>query len=202
MKKVDLYPVECYEFESNHKWQWIEKIRELDLKETGTGTLNTGPELHKNEKFKPIVDFINECLGKIRLHYNYDCSGFKITSMWANYYRPGTDQHAHRHANSYYSGVLYLSGGAPTVFYDPLAQRYQAQFDLFTLPKSTVDGFDKNGPRFEKSEAEAGKMIVFPSWLVHSTAIAQEDRYSIAFNAMPYGKINSKWDSVLNIEVL
>ena len=54
MKKVDLYPVECYEFESNHKWQWIEKIRELDLKETGTGTLNTGPELHKNEKFKSL----------------------------------------------------------------------------------------------------------------------------------------------------
>ena len=116
MKKVELYPVECYEFESNHKWQWIEKIHELDLKETGTGTLNTGPELHKNEKFKPIVDFINECLGKIRLHYNYDCSGFKITSMWGNYYRPGTDQHAHRHANSYIAGYYTSVGVHPQSF--------------------------------------------------------------------------------------
>ena len=205
MKKLELYPVEVYEFQSDHKWTWIEEIQKLKLKENSTGVLNTFPVLHKDPTFKPILDFIHESLNKIQLHRNFDCDGFKVSSMWANFYPPGASQHAHRHANSYWSGVLYLSGGAPTIFYDPVEKRSHGEWDIFTLPKTSVEGFDQNNTiKIEKIEAEAGKLIIFPSWFVHDTAFSKEDRYSISFNALPYGKINSNFmgGEGLKIDVL
>ena len=187
MKVNQIYPIDIYEFNTD-----IEVPLDLDWKERDSGVMNAGPDLHRRGdwEWQDLTLYFQECLNSIHEHRNFDCSGFKITSMWANWFRPGTFLRAHRHANSYYSGVLFLTEDAPLIFYDPVAQRSHGQLEIYTLPKLCDKGFIENGPHIEKIEAVPGKVVIFPSWMVHDTAIAQTDRYSISFNALPYGKIN------------
>jgi hypothetical protein len=50
----------------------------------------------------------------------------------------------------------------------------------------------------EKVDAEAGKLILFPSWLRHYSGrqLDNYDRWTISFNAFPTGKTNvhAAWD--------
>lgn len=200
MKVNKLYPVDVFEFQFSSEEDWVSRVQKQKLDQRNeTGILNTWLELHKVEAFEPMVDFFHECLDEIQDTWNYDCDGFKVTSMWANYYRPGVRHTAHRHANSYWSGILYLTDGAPTVFYDPIQMRSFGQFELYTKPTISTEGFNQNAPVFETISAEAGKCIIFPSWFVHDTAYAEEDRYTVSFNALPTGRIN---DGIANIRVL
>lgn len=200
MKVSKIYPVEIYEWNDSWLHDWVHTCNQLVWKERGSGVRNAGPDLHKMPMFDSLTRWFSECLTDLHKQKNYDCGGFKITSMWANHYRPGTQQEAHRHANSYWSAVYYLTGGAPTVFYDPLMQRALGQWDIHTLPIIAPDGaVDDNGPQVYQSDAKKGKLIIFPSWLVHDTRVADIDRYSISFNALPYGKINQ---GIANIDVL
>ena len=199
MKTNSIYPVEIYEWSSDINHDWIRVINKLPTKERETGILNAGPELHHDERFRPLVTWFEQCLYDIHQDKCFDCDGFKITSMWANRYRPGTRQEAHRHANSYWSAVYFLTDGAPLVFYDPLQQRSLGQWDIHTLPKITETGILENGPQIVKYTPTPGTLLIFPSWLVHDTEMAESDRYSISFNALPYGKINQ---GIANLDVI
>lgn len=199
MRINKLYPVEVFEFDLNLDDTWVKHVREMAVDEQPTmGVLNTHPRLNSDPKFAQLVLILQDCLQQVHEHYNFDCEGFKISSMWGNYYRPGTAQQEHRHANSFFSGNLFLTEGAPLIFYDPIQQRSFGQFEIFTMPKLSKDGIDQNGPKFEKIYPKPGKLVIFPSWFVHNTAIAEEDRYTISFNSLPYGSINQ---GIANIDV-
>ena len=71
------------------------------------------------------------------------------------------------------------------------------QFELYRLPKFD-DGFDMNSQPIETISAEAGKLIIFPSWFVHETGISRGDRYSVSFNSLPQGVING---GIANIDI-
>ena len=46
-------------------------------------------------------------------------------------------------------------------------------------------------------DAEPGKLILFPSWLMHQSDrhLEDYDRWTISFNALPTGKVNiGPWD--------
>ena len=201
MKKIHLYPVEAYEFQFVSMTNWVELIMQQDLKpRPNTGVLNCGPRLQELAEFSEMTTFFEHCLNDIQEDNNYDCDGFRITSMWGNYYPVGTSQEPHRHANSYWSGCLYLNTSAPTVFYDPLMQRSLGQIELNKIPKidATNLTFNTNAEHVEKIESTPGKLIIFPSWMVHDTAVTQEERWSVSFNALPVGVINK----LTTIEVL
>jgi hypothetical protein len=119
--------------------------------------------------------------------------------MWANKYEEGVAQEPHRHANSYYSGNLFLNEGSPLMFFDPIKERAFGQMEIFRRPKITLSGIEQNAPIMEKVEAMPNKLVIFPSWFVHSTQQAYDDRYSVSFNSMPVGEINQ---GILNMEVL
>jgi uncharacterized protein (TIGR02466 family) len=96
---------------------------------------------------------------------------------------------------SFFSAVYYVTDGSPTVFEDPVKHRTEAQLEVLRheyAPHHFV-------------EAVPGKLILFPSWLYHSSTphFGNEDRYVISFNVMPTGAINYNLatDSVANIEV-
>tara|TARA_B100001250_G_scaffold373379_1_gene359479 strand:+ start:60 stop:662 length:603 start_codon:yes stop_codon:yes gene_type:complete len=200
MKKIHLYPVEAYEFQFVSMTNWIEVImKQKLLNRPNTGVLNCGPRLHDLAEFSEMTTFFEHCLNEIQEENNYDCDGFRITSMWGNYYPVGTAQEPHRHANSYWSGVLYLNTSAPTVFYDPLAQRSLGQIDLYKRPKIDTTNIGNNEDHVEKIESTPGKLVIFPSWLVHDTALSQEERWSVSFNALPVGVINQ---GIATIKVL
>jgi|TARA_B100000003_G_scaffold207916_2_gene226697 uncharacterized protein (TIGR02466 family) len=200
MKTHNLYPVQVYEFNYPGDVQHFCEVIEADPTLTQrheSGVFTTYFDAHKTGAYGEIAHFVRSCLDKIQEDNNFSCSGFEITSMWANYFPDGVAMTCHRHANSYWSGVLYLSDGAPTVFFDPIQQRAAGQFELYRLPKFQ-DGISANQEHIETIPAEAGKMIVFPSWFMHETGVSKGDRYSISFNSLPQGVING---GIANIDV-
>jgi uncharacterized protein (TIGR02466 family) len=201
MKTHNLYPVQIYEFNFPGDVQHYCEVISADPTLTqrhDSGVSTTYFDAHKTGAYGEIAHFVRGCLDQIQEDNNFSCSGFEITSMWANYFPDGVAMTPHRHANSYWSGVLYLSNGAPTVFFDPIHQRAMGQFELFRLPKFE-DGISTNSNHIETIPAEEGKLIIFPSWFVHETGVSQGDRYSMSFNSLPVGVING---GIANIDVI
>jgi hypothetical protein len=88
---------------------------------------------------------------------------------------------------SYVSAVYYLTEGAPTIFDDPCTPRTYDTLDVWREDLMAADlGIN------EKIDAVPGQLIIFPAWLRHFSGrqMAQFDRWSMSFNAMPAGRVN------------
>ena len=75
----------------------------------------------------------------------------------------------------------YLTDGAPTFFDDPCTPRVYDTLDVWYHDKMESDwGIN------EKVDAEAGKLILFPSWLKHYSGRQMDDydRWTISFNSV------------------
>tara|TARA_R100000544_G_scaffold8599_1_gene3473 strand:+ start:342 stop:818 length:477 start_codon:yes stop_codon:yes gene_type:complete len=83
-----------------------------------------------------------------------------LRNNWAQLYNTKSFHCVHTHSDSDYSGIIYVQGKTPTVFYDR----------------------NFNYPHFEKFEIN--KMLLFPSWIPHEVRPLQsdEDRLIISFN--------------------
>ncbi len=82
-----------------------------------------------------------------------------LTNNWAQLYNNKNYHGLHTHPRSNYSGIIYITGETPTIFYDR--------------------NFDEYCEKFENN-----KMILFPSWIPHEVRHLQsnENRLIISFN--------------------
>jgi hypothetical protein len=117
------------------------------------------------------------------LGYQPDVS---ITSMWATKQSPGQYHHPHKHGNTFLAGVYYMHGdlnNSGTVFYNP-------DNLLQISPNRDLDRPHRLSAR-HISDFHEGDFVVFPSWVLHSTSsnITSRDRYVLAINSMPCGKM-------------
>jgi len=91
----------------------------------------------------------------------------------------------HTHANSFISGVLYLTRSHPSaniVFHKSLGG---TDFIFSNHNKNARIG-PFNGGKWAMPEITAGDLVLFPSYLLHEVPANQgEQRISIAFNAIP-----------------
>ncbi len=105
----------------------------------------------------------------------------KLTA-WANVLRPGGYNQPHTHPHNHWSGIYFVDPGQPDpqwpssgkiVMLDP-----RERVEMFKLPD------DPYGLTAEFA-AEAGRMVVWPSWLLHwvNPFYGEGVRISIAFNA-------------------
>lgn len=150
--------------------------------------LQTDNNLHLLSETQELITFFDLCLSSIKNINQLQTDKIKITLCWGNKSTRNSKHQNHYHPNSLYSGIFYLtSGGAKTVFYDPVNYRNEAMIKVF--------GNNIN-PNPNKAEIipEKGKLVIFPSWFRHSTENHEEDstRWSISFNTLPYGKTNSQ----------
>lgn len=108
-----------------------------------------------------------------------------VKEMWTNMLEPGGSQALHSHANSFASGVFYLTHSHPgsrTVFLRPPGG---FEFNFRHHTRSAAMG-PFNAGKYIVPEAEPGDMILFPSYLYHEVPKNQGDvRATIAFNAIP-----------------
>ena len=107
---------------------------------------------------------------------------FNIIKSWANLHKPNHSAHAHSHANSMFSGVLYLD--TPK---DSGAIRFYRGGDAsYYIPKDS-DYNDVIGTQIELTPEEKD-VIIFMGWQKHSVLQnkSKEDRVSLSFN---YGAI-------------
>lgn len=107
---------------------------------------------------------------------------WRVKEIWMNVLKPGGSQFMHTHANSFVSGILYITTPAPeatTVF-----------------RKSTGGGefiFRNDVPRghysadaWQVPDVSAGDLVLYPSYLMHGVPPnSGPERITVAFNAIP-----------------
>jgi uncharacterized protein (TIGR02466 family) len=108
-------------------------------------------------------------------------------NMWANINRTGHGNEFHSHPGAYWSGVYYVDDGGITAdsslggeleFLDP-----RGPVPLMNAPHLRMSGSLSAGAT-EKVVPKAGRMVIFPAWLLHQVRPyrGNAERISIAFN--------------------
>lgn len=108
-----------------------------------------------------------------------------VKEMWTNVLETGGSQTLHAHANSFASGVLYLTPSHPackTVF---VRAPGGLDFSFRHHTRNAAMG-PFNAGKYVLPVAEPGDLVLFPSYLYHEVPRNQGDqRITIAFNAIP-----------------
>jgi|SRR6478735_922432 len=121
--------------------------------------------------------------------------GWGLKEMWVNVLDTGGRQAMHNHANSFISGVVYLTPTHPssqTVF-----MRSPGGHDF--LFKNDHPGMTPNefcADKWISPPPQPGDMVLFPSYLMHAVPPNQgERRITLSFNAIPSAL--KSWDYVI-----
>lgn len=111
--------------------------------------------------------------------------GWSLKEMWVNVLDNGGRQAMHNHANSFISGVVYLTQSHPdarTVF---MKSPGGAEF-AFRNDNDGVKTGTYNADKWISPAPEPGDVVLFPSYLMHAVPMNPgERRISLAFNAIP-----------------
>jgi hypothetical protein len=111
--------------------------------------------------------------------------GWSLKEMWVNVLDTGGRQAMHNHANSFISGVVYLTPTHPdarTVF-----MRSPGGTDFtFKNDHAAVNTGAYNADKWVSPPPEPGDVVLFPSYLMHAVPMNPgERRITMAFNAIP-----------------
>jgi hypothetical protein len=111
--------------------------------------------------------------------------GWSLKEMWVNVLEKGGRQAMHNHANSFISGVVYLTRTHPearTVF-----MKAPGGTDFaFKNDHSEVSAGPYNADKWVSPAPEPGDVVLFPSYLMHAVPLNPgERRITLAFNAIP-----------------
>jgi uncharacterized protein (TIGR02466 family) len=111
--------------------------------------------------------------------------GWSLKEMWVNVLDHGGHQAMHNHANSFVSGVVYLTPTHPdsrTVF-----MRSPGGHDFaFKNDHAGIVTGPYNAAKWISPQPEPGDVALFPSWLMHAVPHNRgERRITLAFNAIP-----------------
>jgi uncharacterized protein (TIGR02466 family) len=108
-----------------------------------------------------------------------------LKEMWVNVLDSGGRQALHNHANSFISGVVYLTpthAGSQTVFMkSPGGHDFMFKNDH----KGTTPN-EFSADKWVSPAPEPGDMVLFPSYLMHAVPPNQgERRITLSFNSIP-----------------
>lgn len=136
--------------------------------------------LHDREEWSFVRDRVLETAARFAEYSGILYSNLYITSMWVNAQYQRQNHVAHTHPNSLFSGVWYLDtppGSQCFMLYDP-------------RPASSVIKPRTTSPQGNIGiAARRGTILMWPSWLQHSTQSITVDeldraRIALAFNVM------------------
>ena len=132
---------------------------------------------------KEIEIVVNGCLQE----WQYELP-LKMSSSWFTRISKGESVYRHFHCNSLWSSVFYFEDCCPLML---ISENIPAIY----IKSKARNGFLPYGT--VEMKATKGRMIIFPSSLLHATNEhkEEEDRYSLAMNFMPFGKTNRHSDS-------
>ena len=111
--------------------------------------------------------------------------GWSLKEMWVNVLDIGGHQAMHNHANSFISGVVYLTPthpGSQTVF---MKSPGGTDF-LFKNDHAGMAPGPFSADKWISPAPQPGDMVLFPSYLMHAVPPNQgERRITLSFNAIP-----------------
>jgi uncharacterized protein (TIGR02466 family) len=154
---------------------------------------NTSPRLSHTEMLRPgdsplfvaAAGLITPKLVDFGAHLFGERIGWSIKEMWVNVLDTGGHQAMHNHANSFISGVVYLTHTHPssqTVFMrSPGGTDFHFRNDHAGV---TPNSFCSD--KWISPAPQPGDMVLFPSYLLHAVPPnSGERRITLAFNAIP-----------------
>jgi uncharacterized protein (TIGR02466 family) len=110
---------------------------------------------------------------------------WQIKEIWSNVLETGGRQAVHTHANSFISGVVYLTASHPSaniVFHKSLGGTDY----IFSNHNKNAAVNAYNGSKWAMPEIVPGDLVLFPSYLLHEVPVNKGPRrMSVAFNAIP-----------------
>lgn len=131
------------------------------------GGWHSPTDMHLRPSFTRITEEIFELFHGVFLDQGYDDRFEPVCdSMWANINPPGAFNRHHSHPNALWSGVYYVhtpDDCGLLCLTDPRAQAHVLTGHFDPARRSSHGLEDIHYQPF------AGKLIVFPGWLVHST---------------------------------
>jgi uncharacterized protein (TIGR02466 family) len=111
--------------------------------------------------------------------------GWSLKEMWVNVLEHGGHQAMHNHANSFISGVAYLTpthASSQTVF---MKSPGGTEF-MFRNDHAGSNTGPYNADKWVSPAPEPGDLVFFPSYLMHAVPPNQgARRITLAFNAIP-----------------
>jgi len=154
---------------------------------------NTSPRLTHTDMLQPsdsplFVDAaksITPKLSEFGVQLFGERLGWSLKEMWVNVLETGGHQAMHNHANSFISGVVYLTPCHPssnTVFMkSPGGTDFK-----FSNDHKGVTPNEFCADKWVSPSPQPGDMVLFPSYLMHAVPPNQgERRITLAFNAIP-----------------
>ncbi len=139
--------------------------------------------LMDDARFATIARIISFEIANFAGQYGFDTNTVfpKLTSLWANIQYCGGSHPKHNHQNSHFSGVYYVTAPARSSqirFHDP--KRMARMGEPRLEPPNQLNHMEA------PFDAEAGMLVVFPSYLEHDVTMhhADEPRISMSFNAV------------------
>lgn len=128
--------------------------------------------------FRPTITEFGAMLFGEKLAWN-------IKEIWVNVLEPGGAQALHNHANSFISGIVYLTESHPksnTVFHKALGGSEYA----FVNQNARTRMGPFSASRWQIPPVAPGDLVLFPSFMLHEVPKNEGDpRITIAFNALP-----------------
>jgi uncharacterized protein (TIGR02466 family) len=137
----------------------------------------------------PLLADVAKCVQPRLVEYGRHLLGERLEwvlkEMWVNVLDSGGHQAMHNHANSFISGVVYLTPthpGSQTVF---MKSPGGTDF-MFKNDHAGMQPGEFNADKWVSPAPEAGDLVLFPSYLLHAVPPNQgERRITLALNAVP-----------------
>lgn len=149
----------------------------------GDNFLQSEDDLHKKDFMKDTVVSILDSACAFGESVGWRKEKYFITQMWANKYAPNTKEttggniFSHFHSNSFLSGVMYFDENTPTRIFNHDKTRQMIKTSSVENTAFTSEIFTIN--------AVPGRLLLFPSYLIHDSEPSDKERITIAFNILP-----------------
>ena len=203
MELVDLFPrtIAVAELQSLTPELIAKAIELIDLGSSGDvpgdGAYTTEQHLLDRVLFRDIKAEILGLCRDFAKAYSHIVDDIHICNSWGNVVGYGDSIRYHKHSNAYISGSFYLSEGSGFNITD------RDRGELFGFTPAVQPGDNYRAMESFTIPPKPRRIILFPSGMMHSVLPSQSHtkRYSIAFNAVPIGRIGSA-TSLLEIRPL
>jgi len=135
--------------------------------------------------FAEVVELLQPKLAEFGVLLFGDRMAWFVKEMWTNVLGAGGSQAMHAHANSFVSGILYLTPSHPSAHTVFVRNPGGSEFTFRHNSRTTQLG-PFNAGKYVTPEIAPGDLLLFPSYLLHEVPRnGGEERLTMAFNAIP-----------------
>ena len=164
---------------------------------TSSGHLSHTEMLRPNDSplFTQAAALIGPKLIEFGAHLFGERLGWSLKEMWVNVLDTGGRQAMHNHANSFVSGVVYLTPTHPSAQTVFMKSPGGTEFMFKNDHKGVTPG-QFSADKWISPAPQPGDLVLFPSYVMHAVPPNQGDRrITLAINAIP-SHLNS-WGYVI-----